>query len=120
MHSNRALPSNGFTLLELVFGLGVVAVLSAVSLPLYLRYVERAELARLLTQIDQISTAVHRLRTPPASRHCNKEQCQARSPRACAWCRTVPSASQAVSGSRRSGPQLVFLHRRPTRSGMAW
>lgn len=58
MHSNRALPSNGFTLLELVFGLGVVAVLSAVSLPLYLRYVERAELARLLTQIDQISTAV--------------------------------------------------------------
>lgn len=48
----------GFTLLELSLALGVVAVLSAIALPLYQRYVERAGLAQLLTQIDQISTSV--------------------------------------------------------------
>lgn len=48
----------GFTLLELVVSVAVVAVLVALAVPSYRLYVERAQLAQLLLQIDQISTAV--------------------------------------------------------------
>lgn len=48
----------GFSMPELVLVLGVLGVLAAIALPVYTRYLERAELAQLLVQIDQISTAV--------------------------------------------------------------
>lgn len=48
----------GFTLLEIVFVLAISAVLVALAVPIYTSYAERAQLAQLLVQIDQIATAV--------------------------------------------------------------
>lgn len=48
----------GFTLLEIVLVLLTVAALVALSVPIYSSYAQRAQLAQLLLQIDQISTAV--------------------------------------------------------------
>ncbi len=50
--------ARGFTLLEIMLVLLTVAVLVALSVPAYSLYVQRAQLAQLLLQIDQISTAV--------------------------------------------------------------
>jgi type II secretory pathway pseudopilin PulG len=50
--------ARGFTLLEITLVLLTVAVLVALSVPAYSIYAQRAQLAQLLLQIDQISTAV--------------------------------------------------------------
>lgn len=50
--------ARGFTLLEIVLVLLTVAVLVALSVPVYSSYAQRAQLAQLLVQIDQISVAV--------------------------------------------------------------
>ena len=48
--------SRGFTLIELNITLGIVAILSALALPSYRDYVERAHLAELMVQIDAMRT----------------------------------------------------------------
>lgn len=58
MRPNPSRQVRGFTLLEIVLVLLTVAALVALSVPIYSSYAQRAQLAQLLLQIDQISTAV--------------------------------------------------------------
>lgn len=50
--------ADGFTLVEILVSLAVVGILAALALPAFRVYVERAELAQLLVQVDQIATVV--------------------------------------------------------------
>lgn len=52
------LRARGFTLLEILLVLMTAAVLVALAVPIYSSYAQRAQLAQLLLQIDQISTAL--------------------------------------------------------------
>lgn len=48
----------GFTLVELLVAIAVLGILAALALPAYRMYVERAQLAQILVQLDEIATAV--------------------------------------------------------------
>jgi prepilin-type N-terminal cleavage/methylation domain-containing protein len=54
----RRTHQRGFTLIELMIVLAIVAVLGMVALPFYRDYVARAELSELLLHIDSIASAV--------------------------------------------------------------
>ena len=53
------LAGGGFTLVELMITLAIVAVLAAVALPAYFNYVKRAAYAELLAQAAPVKTALH-------------------------------------------------------------
>ena len=50
----------GLTIVELVIGVAIVAVLTAVAVPQYLGYVERTELKRAITDIRMLETLIDR------------------------------------------------------------
>lgn len=93
--------AGGWTLLELVVALGIVAVLASAALPLYGSYVERASLAQLLLQVDQIATAVH-IEDATGVRALQRDARPGKAPQAL---RTVPDAAF----SERGGITLLLI-----------
>lgn len=53
-HSKRA----GFTLMELLIAIAIVAILAAIAVPTYLSYTRKAYYAEILQTADQYKTAV--------------------------------------------------------------
>jgi general secretion pathway protein G len=60
MRTSDPLPARGagFTLLELMIGLAIVAVLAAIALPAYSNYVERVNVARAITDIRTLNVRI--------------------------------------------------------------
>jgi len=49
---------SGFTLMELLIAIAIVAILAAVAIPTYLAYTQRAQYSELVQAADQLKTAV--------------------------------------------------------------
>jgi general secretion pathway protein G len=58
-HQSRC-AQDGFTLLEMMMISGVIAILAAIALPLYLSSVQRAKVARASSDISQIANVIAR------------------------------------------------------------
>jgi general secretion pathway protein G len=63
-HGGRpALRSAGFTLLELMLVVGLVAVLTAIAVPGYVQYAERAKASQAARDIGELQLRIERFRT---------------------------------------------------------
>lgn len=89
--------AGGWTLLELVIVLGIVAALGAIAWPVYGWYTERASLVQLLVQVDQISTAVQ-IEDATGVRALQRDSVPGKAP---PGLRTVPDASFTEPGGLR-------------------
>jgi general secretion pathway protein G len=61
--SNCSPTHRGFTLLELMAAVGIVAILSAIALPAYQSYTQKARVAHAVADIMTIATAIGRYNT---------------------------------------------------------
>ena len=59
----RLTRSRGFTLLDLVAAVGIAAVLSAIAIPTYQAYIQKARVAHAVADIMTIATAIGRYNT---------------------------------------------------------
>ena len=53
----------GFSLLELMMAVGLIGILSAIAVPSYQRYMERAKVSEAVQELGQIQLRVERFRT---------------------------------------------------------
>lgn len=58
MQEGRHKKSSGFTLLELLTTVAIVGALSAIALPLYSNYIEKAKIIRAVSEITTISKSI--------------------------------------------------------------
>lgn len=56
---NRYIHNKGFSLVELIIVIAIMAVLLSILTPFYMRYVRRAKISADVTNADEIATAVN-------------------------------------------------------------
>ena len=54
----KSVPRNGFTLIELIIVIGIVATLAAISVPVYLNTLERARILRTISEIRNLAKVI--------------------------------------------------------------
>lgn len=58
MLEGRAEKSSGFTLLELIITVAIAGILSAIALPLYTGYIDKAKIVRAVAEITTVSKSI--------------------------------------------------------------
>ena len=62
-HAHRVCPARGFTLVELMIALVIMALIGAISLPLYTEHVDSTRRSDGKSALMQMSAAMHRFKT---------------------------------------------------------